>query len=76
LPALWLRRVRDLADLFQELIRGCLDVAWKEQDFSLVDHTGFVVMRRLGIYRVASLDEHFGLGPFGSKRREAFTVRR
>ena len=57
-----------------------LEVAWqiglnrKDQDFSIVDRTSFAVMRRLGIDRVAALEEHFALFRFGPKRREAFTV--
>jgi predicted nucleic acid-binding protein len=51
-----------------------IGLAWKDQDFSIVDRTSFAVMRRLGINRVASLDQHFAVFRFGPKRREAFTV--
>jgi predicted nucleic acid-binding protein len=51
-----------------------IGVSWHDQDFSIVDRTSFAVMRRLGIERVASLDEHFGLFRFGSRRRQAFSV--
>lgn len=51
-----------------------IGVTWKDQDFSIVDRTSFAVMRRLGIDRVASLDQHFALFRFGPKRRQAFTV--
>lgn len=47
---------------------------WRDQDFSIVDCTSFAVMRRLGIDRVASLDEHFAIFRFGPKRRQSFTV--
>ncbi len=47
-------------------------VSWRDQDFSIVDRTSFAVMRRLGIDRVASLDAHFAVFRFGSKRRQSF----
>ena len=57
-----------------------MDAAWeigksyRDQDFSLVDRTSFAVMRRLGIERAASLDDHFAIFRFGPNRRLAFTV--
>jgi len=57
-----------------------LDSAWeigrsyRDQDFSLVDRTSFAVMRRLGIDRVASLDDDFAIFRFGPGRRLAFTL--
>ena len=57
-----------------------LEAAWhlgtiyRDQDFSLVDRTSFAVMHRLGIERVASLDDDFAIFRFGPKRRRAFTV--
>ncbi|MFN0105824.1 MAG: type II toxin-antitoxin system VapC family toxin [Bryobacteraceae bacterium] len=57
-----------------------LDAAWQigtaysDQDFSIVDRTSFAVMRRLGIDRAASLDDHFAIFRFGPGRRRAFTV--
>jgi uncharacterized protein len=57
-----------------------LEAAWQiglslgTQDFSIVDRTSFAVMRRLGIERVASLDDHFAVFRFGPKRRQAFTI--
>ena len=57
-----------------------LDAAWeigksfRDQDFSIVDRTSFAVMRRLGIDRVASLDDDFAVFRFGPNRRLAFTV--
>lgn len=57
-----------------------LDSAWeigrsyRDQDFSLVDRTSFAVMRRLGLERVASLDDDFAIFRFGPGRRLAFTV--
>ncbi len=53
-----------------------IGVLWQDQDFSIVDRTSFAVMRRLGIDRVASLDEHFAVFRFGPKRRQSFTVLR
>ena len=51
-----------------------IGVSWRDQDFSIVDRTSFAVMRRLGIDRVASLDEHFAVFRFGPKRRYSFTI--
>lgn len=59
-----------------------LEVAWqigvsyRDQDFSFVDRTSFAVMRRLGIERAASLDDHFAIFRFGPNRRRAFTILR
>lgn len=51
-----------------------IGVSWRDQDFSIVDRTSFAVMRRLGIERVASLDEDFAVFRFGPKRRQSFSV--
>jgi predicted nucleic acid-binding protein len=57
-----------------------LEVAWqigtayRDQDFSIVDRTSFAVMRRLGIERAASFDDHFAIFRFGPNRRRAFTI--
>ncbi|HEY1659105.1 MAG TPA: PIN domain-containing protein [Candidatus Sulfotelmatobacter sp.] len=51
-----------------------MGVSWRDQDFSIVDRTSFAVMRRLGIERVASLDEDFAVFRFGPKRRQSFSV--
>ncbi len=48
--------------------------SYRDQDFSIVDRTSFAVMRRLGIERVASLDNDFAVFRFGPNRRRAFTV--
>ena len=53
-----------------------IGLSWPDQDFSIVDRTSFAVMRRLGIDRAASLDEHFAVFRFGPKRRQSFTVLR
>jgi predicted nucleic acid-binding protein len=53
-----------------------IGVAWKDQDFSIVDRTSFAVMRRLGIERAASLDDHFAVFRFGPQRLRAFTILR
>jgi hypothetical protein len=36
----------------------------------------FAVMRRLGVERAASLDEHFAIFRFGPQNRRAFTILR
>lgn len=57
-----------------------LEVAWEiggtfpDQDFSLVDRTSFAVMRRLGLTRVASFDDHFAVYRYGPGNRRAFDV--
>jgi len=48
--------------------------AYRDQDFSIVDRTSFAVMRRLGVERVASLDDDFAIFRYGPNRRLAFTV--
>ena len=51
-----------------------IGLSYEDQDFSIVDRTSFAVMRRLGIDRVASLDDHFAVFRIGPKRRHAFTI--
>jgi predicted nucleic acid-binding protein len=57
-----------------------LEAAWqiglsfRDQDFSLVDRTSFAVMRRLGIERAASFDNHFAVFRYGPKQRYAFEI--
>ncbi len=41
---------------------------------AIVDRTSFAVMRRLGIERGASFEDHFAIFRFGPNRRRAFTV--
>src|SRR5258706_1734984 len=53
---------------------GDLEAAWQigrsfsDQDFSLVDRTSFAVMRRLGLERAASFDDHFAVFRYGPNR--------
>ncbi len=57
-----------------------LESAWQiglsfpDQDFSLVDRTSFAVMRRLGVERAASFDNHFAVFRYGPKLRYAFEI--
>jgi predicted nucleic acid-binding protein len=51
-----------------------IGLSYRDQDFSLVDRTCFAVMRRLGLERVASLDDDFAVFRFGPKRRHAFVI--
>jgi predicted nucleic acid-binding protein len=53
-----------------------IGIAYPDQDFSIVDRTSFAVMRRLGIERAASFDDHFAVFRFGPNRRRAFTILR
>lgn len=48
--------------------------AFPDQDFSIVDRSSFAVMQRLGVFRVATLDEHFAIFRFGRDRRRAFEI--
>jgi predicted nucleic acid-binding protein len=51
-----------------------IGISYRDQDFSFVDRTSFAVMRRLGIERTASFDDHFAVFRFGPKRRHAFVI--
>lgn len=59
---------------------GDLEAAWTigrlfpDQNFSIVDRTSFVVMERLGITRVASLDNDFFIYRYGRRKERAFEV--
>ncbi len=62
------------------VIAADLDVAlaigegFPDQDFSIVDRTSFAVMQRLGVFRAASLDEHFAIYRFGRNRDRALEI--
>jgi predicted nucleic acid-binding protein len=51
-----------------------IGVAYRDQDFSIVDRTSFAVMCLLGLERAASLDNDFAVFRFGPNRRRAFTI--
>ena len=51
-----------------------IGISYRDQDFSIVDRTSFAIMRRLGIERAASLDNHFAVFRFGPNHRRAFVV--
>ena len=53
-----------------------IGVVYRDQDFSIADRTSFAVMRRLGIERAASLDDHFAVYRYGPNRRRAFVMLR
>ena len=51
-----------------------IGVDFADQDFSIVDRTSFAVMQRLGVFRAATLDEHFAIFRFGRQRNRAFEI--
>jgi uncharacterized protein len=51
-----------------------IGVSFSDQDFSLVDRTSFAVMRRLGIERAASFDNHFAVFRYGPRQQRAFEI--
>jgi len=70
--------MRGGAVIVESVLMADMEAAWNlglsypDQDFSLVDRTSFAVMRRLGIDRAASLDDHFAVFRYGPGRRLAF----
>jgi len=72
--------IRAGAATIEPVVAADLEVAYAigeefpDQDFSIVDRTSFAVMRRLGLHRVATLDEHFAVYRFGRKRTQAFEI--
>lgn len=72
--------IRSGAALVEPVGLADLEAAWQiglafpDQDFSLVDRTSFAVMRRLGIERVASFDNHFAVFRYGPKMQYAFEI--
>lgn len=78
----WWSALRSGAASIEPVGGADLDVAWQigrefpDQDFSLVDRTSFAVMRRLGLSRVASFDDHFAVYRYGRSRERAFDVLR
>jgi predicted nucleic acid-binding protein len=72
--------LRDGVAMIETVGAADLEAAWqtglayRDQDFSIVDRTSFAVMRRLGIERAASLDNDFAVFRFGPNRRRAFTI--
>ncbi len=72
--------VRAGAAAIEPVVAGDLEVAFligadfADQDFSIVDRTSFAVMQRLGVFRAATLDEHFAIFRFGRDRTRAFEI--
>lgn len=51
-----------------------IGLAYRDQDFSIVDRTSFAAMCRLGIERAATLDDQFAIFRFGPNRCRAFGI--
>lgn len=72
--------LRSGAALIEPVGGADLERAWSigtdfsDQDFSIVDRTSFAVMLRLGLTRVASLDDDFAIFRFGPAKKRAFEV--
>jgi predicted nucleic acid-binding protein len=49
-------------------------MAFRDQDFSIVDCSSFAVILRLGLPRAAAFDDDFAVFRFGRGRRQAFEV--
>lgn len=58
----------------RELLHRARSRDFPDQDFSLVNRTSFAAMERLGIERVASLDEDFLVFRYGARKEKAFGV--
>lgn len=72
--------IRSSSVSLEPVITADLEIAFgigedfPDQDFSIVDRTSFAVMQRLGVFRAASLDEHFAIFRFGRNRTRAFEI--
>ncbi len=72
--------VRDGAARVELITVGDLEAAFEigdsfpDQEFSIVDRTSFAVMQRLGVFRAATLDQHFAIFRFGRNRARAFEI--
>lgn len=76
----WWAAIRRGTAAVEPVTSSDLEVAFRigeefpDQDFSIVDRTSFAVMQRLGIHRVATLDQHFAIFRFGRNRSRAFEI--
>ncbi len=53
-----------------------IGTAFPDQRFSLVDRTSFAVIERLGLTRVATLDDDFSVYRYGRNRERSFEIMR
>lgn len=65
--------VESVLDVDLETVRAIGD-SFPDQVLSPVDRTSFALMMRLGLRRVATLDDDFAVFRFGHGRREAFEL--
>ena len=76
----WWAAIRSGAAAVEPVALSDLEVAFRigeefpAQSFSIVDRTSFAVMQRLGIHRVATLDDRFAIFRFGRNRSRAFEI--
>lgn len=72
--------IREGGAYVEHVMASDTELAWRgghvfrDQPFSLVDRTGFVVMERLGIVRAARFDHDLVVYRFGRKRERACEV--
>lgn len=72
--------LRSGAAAVEAVLSSDLEVAWaigqrfSDQDFSLADRSSFAVMHRLGLSRVATLDDDFAIYRYGPRGEKAFEV--
>lgn len=78
----WWSALRSSGCRVESITEADMGQAWAlgetfaDQDFSIVDRSSFALMVRLGLNRVASLDDDFSIFRYGPRRERAFEVLR
>lgn len=76
----WWGGIRSGVAELETVVEADLERAWgigerfPDQSFSVTDRTSMAVMERLGITRVATLDDDFAVYRYGPARDRAFTI--